>query len=99
MAATNGSIQGFAKARRLGLLDSKHTAVFVCDLQEKFEPSILHFKTIVNNTGRVLEAAEILGIPVLATEQYPKVTVLNVSAQKMAISTIFDRVLARQWTS
>ena len=45
----------------------------VCDLQEKFAPSIINFDTIVQNTDRIVQAANLLQIPILATEQYPKV--------------------------
>ena len=67
------------KVRRLGHLDPRHTAVFVCDLQEKFGPSIRHFDTIVTNTFRIVEAADLLNMPVVATEQYPKVRKLKMS--------------------
>ena len=62
-----------SSTRKLGSLDPNHTAVMVCDLQEKFAPSILHFDTIVQNADRLVQAANILQMPVLATEQYPKV--------------------------
>ena len=62
-----------SNTRKLGSLDPNHTAVMVCDLQEKFAPSILHFDTIVQNSDRLVQAANILQMPVLATEQYPKV--------------------------
>ena len=62
-----------SSTRKLGSLDPNHTAIMVCDLQEKFAPSILHFDTIVQNADRLVQAANILQMPVLATEQYPKV--------------------------
>ena len=40
--------------------------------QEKFRPSIAHFDKIVYNSNRVLNAAKIMDMPVMATEQYPK---------------------------
>ena len=40
--------------------------------QEKFRPSIAHFDMIVYNSNRVLNAAKIMEMPVMATEQYPK---------------------------
>ena len=59
--------------RKLGALDTKHCALFLCDIQEKFEKSIDKFQMVVSNAERVAKAANILGIPILATEQYPKV--------------------------
>ena len=40
--------------------------------QVKFRPSISHFDEVVSNSSRVLEAAKIMSLPCLATEQYPK---------------------------
>ena len=65
------------EVEKLGGIDAKNVAIAVCDLQEKFEPSILHFTTVVSNTTRIVKAAKLLSIPVLATEQYPKVSEKN----------------------
>lgn len=72
---SSSGVGGDARARRLGKLESAHTAVFVCDIQEKFAPSIAHFDTVVNNSERLLKVANILGVPIIATEQYPKVII------------------------
>ena len=69
----SSGVGGDARARRLGRLDPAYTGIFVCDLQERFAPSIIHFDTIISNTERILKAANMLAIPTLATEQYPKV--------------------------
>ena len=61
--------------RKLGAISTGKIAVAVCDLQERFEPSILHFKTIVENSTRLVKAAKLLDVPVIATEQYPKVNI------------------------
>ena len=53
--------------RKLGALDVKHCALFLCDIQEKFEKSIDKFQMVVSNAER---AANIWGIPILATEFY-----------------------------
>ena len=60
-------------ARKLGKIEKEHAVVMVCDLQERFRPSILNFDTVVKNSDKLAKAALLLGIPVLATEQYPKV--------------------------
>ena len=70
---SSSGVGGDARARRLGKLEPTHTALFVCDIQEKFSPSITHFDTIVKNTERLVKVVNMLGIPVIATEQYPKV--------------------------
>ena len=74
--------------RRLCHLLPKNCALLVCDMQEKFRPAILHFDQIVRNTSRLgetlnlyyicfnpfllVETCKLLGVPILATEQYPK---------------------------
>ena len=63
------------EAGKLGLISTGKTVIAVCDLQERFEPSILHFKTIVENSTRIVKAAQLLDVPVIATEQYPKVRI------------------------
>ena len=59
-------------AKRLGLLKASTSALFLCDMQVKFAPNIAYFPQIVKNSKRVLGAAQVMDLPVLATEQYPK---------------------------
>jgi len=61
-----------AAIRSLGRINPKTSAVFICDMQEKFRPMISHFDQVAHNSNRVLNAAKIFDMPVLATEQYPK---------------------------
>ena len=70
---SSSGVGGDARTRRLGRIDPKNTAIFVCDMQERFAPSIVHFNTIVENTERILKTANVLSVPIIATEQYPKV--------------------------
>jgi len=56
----------------LGILRPQQTALFLCDMQVKFKPSISHFDQVVANSSRVLKAAKVMDVPVWATEQYPK---------------------------
>ena len=74
---SSSGVGGDARARRLGKLDARHTAVFVCDIQERFASSIAHFDTIVENTERILKVVNMLGLPTIATEQYPKVFIYS----------------------
>src|SRR5258708_4694710 len=48
------------------------TAVLVVDMQEKLLPKIHGVDHVVHNLSFLLEAARLVGIPILATEQYPK---------------------------
>ncbi len=57
---------------QLGKMVPKNSALFLCDMQEKFRPSIKYFNEIVFNSNRLLQAAKLLNMPVFCTEQYPK---------------------------
>ena len=48
------------------------TALIVVDLQERLLPALFNADVVEWNTGRLLRCAETFGVPVLATEQYPK---------------------------
>lgn len=48
------------------------TALLVIDVQEKLLPAIAGAPRVVWNIRRLIDAAVALGLPVLATEQYPK---------------------------
>src|SRR4051812_34472670 len=50
----------------------QHGALLVVDVQEKLMARIKHRDLIVANAVRMIRAAEILGLPVMATEQYPE---------------------------
>jgi len=58
--------------RRLGRLGEKSTSLFLCDMQEKFRPSIMYFEEITKTAGRLNELSKILEMPTIVTEQYPK---------------------------
>ncbi|KAF6776375.1 hypothetical protein AHF37_03458 [Paragonimus kellicotti] len=59
---------------RVGKLVLSRTALLLCDLQEKFRNQISHFQAITEVSGRMLQAARILGMRVVVTEMYPKGT-------------------------
>lgn len=59
-------------ACRVGLLTAKNSALFLCDMQEKFRPMIKYFDQIVQVSSRLLRAANLLEMPVIVTEQYPQ---------------------------
>ena len=46
-----------ARLRELGQLSPEHSVLMVCDLQEKFAPSIARFWAIVNNAERLIKAS------------------------------------------
>jgi len=56
-------------ARRL---ERDRTALLVVDVQEGFRPVIDGFEDVARRTATLVQGARVLGLPVLATEQYPK---------------------------
>jgi nicotinamidase-related amidase len=53
-------------------LDPERTALIVVDVQEAFRKAIPDFDRIAKATATLIEGAGIIGVPVVATEQYPK---------------------------
>ena len=47
-------------------------ALVVVDVQEGFRPAVLDFEQVAHNTAVLAEGAQAMGVPVVATEQYPK---------------------------
>ena len=56
----------------LGKLTREKTAFVLIDVQEKFVPVMGDADKIVHNINILTKAAEILKIPLIVTEQYPK---------------------------
>jgi nicotinamidase-related amidase len=54
------------------LMSRGDTALLVIDVQEKLLPAIADGPRIVWNVRRLIDAAQALGLPIAATEQYPK---------------------------
>jgi isochorismate hydrolase len=46
--------------------------LLIVDVQEKLLPLIPAAERVVANCGRLIDGAKVLGVPVFATEQYPK---------------------------
>ncbi|XP_022099445.1 isochorismatase domain-containing protein 2-like [Acanthaster planci] len=60
-------------SRRIGQILIQNSALFLCDMQEKFRPTIRYFPQIVEVASRMFKAAKIMKLPlIVTTEQYPK---------------------------
>jgi nicotinamidase-related amidase len=55
----------------MGLLSRQRTTLIVVDVQEGFR-SYQTFEAVAGNCAKLVEAARILEVPVLVSEQYPK---------------------------
>jgi len=64
--------QPITLSRSPELMSRDDTALLVVDMQEKLVPAIAESTKIVWNVRRLVDGAKILGLPVVATEQYPK---------------------------
>jgi nicotinamidase-related amidase len=54
------------------LLNVDDCLLMVVDLQEAFAPHIQNFPDVVERSRIMIEAARLLNLPIIATEQYPK---------------------------
>lgn len=54
------------------VLDAERTVLVVIDIQEAFRKVVLDFDRVASNAATLVRAAQILGVPVIVTEQYPK---------------------------
>jgi nicotinamidase-related amidase len=76
------------------------TALVVIDVQEKLIPAIVASSRVVWNVRRLIDGAQALGLPVMASEQYPQGLGLTVAelasrlAQRPAKLTFSCRELA-----
>ncbi|KAL3162896.1 hypothetical protein ABBQ32_009342 [Trebouxia sp. C0010 RCD-2024] len=59
-------------SRPIGRLESRHCALLVCDVQERFTSLISGFDVVVDTCRRMVAGASALQLPILVTEQYPK---------------------------
>jgi nicotinamidase-related amidase len=54
------------------VLDRGRAALVVVDVQEAFRPAVRDFERVAVNAGVLVQGARVLGVPVMASEQYPK---------------------------
>jgi nicotinamidase-related amidase len=58
--------------RHENTLDAAETALVIIDIQEAFRSSVSDFAEVSANVALMAHAAQLLNVPVLVTEQYPK---------------------------
>lgn len=54
------------------LLDRQRSLLFVVDIQERLAPAVAGADAVIDRTRILVEAANRLGVPVVASEQYPQ---------------------------
>lgn len=56
----------------IGLVKKGNTAFVIIDVQERLMPVIDGEDVVLENVNKLIEGSQILGVPLLVTEQYPK---------------------------
>ena len=54
-------------------LDPKRTLLFVCDIQDRFRTLIFKSESLISRTALVADACRVLKVPLIVTEQVPRV--------------------------
>lgn len=57
---------------REGLLDRGDSVLVVIDVQERYLPHLFEGARVVEASRRLIEAAKLVTVPILVTEQYPR---------------------------
>lgn len=57
---------------QISRLSRQHAALVVIDMQEAFRPVIQDFAEVATRIGKAAQGAQLLEIPVIVTEQYPR---------------------------
>ncbi len=74
---------------RGSLLEREESLLVIIDVQERLLPAVAQRETVVENTNRLLAFSDIIGLPVLITQQEKLgPTVVDLSQRKQAIKPI-----------
>lgn len=69
------------------ILDRSTCALIIVDIQERLVPAMDHKDAIISNCLHLIEAAKLMNIPTLLTEQYPKGLGITIPEIKDALTT------------
>jgi nicotinamidase-related amidase len=72
-------------------LKVEDTALLVVDMQEKLLPKIIQAGEVIRNASFLVNAAKVLGVPVIATEQYPKGLGPTVEPIRGLLTTVWEK--------
>ncbi|SJZ52900.1 isochorismatase family protein [Selenihalanaerobacter shriftii] len=53
-------------------LSREDSVLMVIDIQEKLVPAMEYGEKVIQNTNKLISIAERIGVPIIATEQYPR---------------------------
>lgn len=72
-------------------LKVEDTALLVVDIQEKLLPKIMQASEVLRSASFLVNAAKALGVPVIATEQYPKGLGPTVEPIRGLLTTVWEK--------
>ncbi len=74
-------------------LDNEKAMLLIIDVQQAFMGPIKKMKTVVQKTAILAKAANVLSLPVLVTEQYPKGlgNIVKVVAESLGEHSLFEK--------
>ncbi len=73
-------------------LNREDAVLMIIDIQERLVPAMKHREQVYRNTNTLISAAEILGIPVMVTEQYSKGLGKTVSDIRTGAAPVYEKV-------
>lgn len=79
------------------LIDKTESVLLVIDVQDKLLPGVHEHETLVENCRWLMDAAELMGVPVMASEQYPQGVGPTVPVLRERMKE--DAVIAKTWFS
>ncbi len=79
------------------LMQAGRSALLIVDIQERLAPAIADQAMVIARTAMLIDAADALAIPVLASEQYPKGLGPTVSMLRTRLAA--DRVISKTFFS
>lgn len=68
------------------MINRTRTALFLCDIQQRFQPLIHNFPAVLHTASKMIHAGSILDLPLVVTEQYPKALGRTVSELESVIT-------------
>jgi len=69
------------------LLDRQHTALVVIDIQDRVHTVMRYRETVETNAVKLIRGCQLLHVPILLTEQYPKGLGHTISSVRNALQT------------
>lgn len=81
------------------LIDGPKTALLIVDVQERLLPAMAEPDAVVDRCGILIKAATTVGVPVLASEQYPKGLGHTVGPLRAAMGNapVFEKLAFSCW--